>query len=91
MQGFVDNQPLIVKVVWTDAEVPLLSGEALPYGLLAHTQLNGTGITRWLVPWSQIAYIKQDIALDQTPPEQPEQPEEPEGPEGVATGRGRRR
>lgn len=90
MQGFVNDQPIIVKVTWA-GEVPLLSGEALPYGLMAHTQLNGTGITRWLVPWSQIEYIKQDIVTDQTPPEVPQQPEQPEGPEGVAVGRGRNR
>lgn len=60
MEGFLDSVPILVKVTWASAEVPLLKGEPTPEGLRAETKIAG-GITRWFVPWQAIQYIKQDI------------------------------
>ena len=83
MEGFLDGQPILVKVSWADAEVPLLAGEATSYGLRAHTR-NANGITRWFVPWQAVQYVKQDI------PDEPagDEPEliRPSAPGGNGTG-----
>ena len=81
MEGFLDTAPLLVKVTWAEGEVPLLNGEALPYGLRAQTTLSADGgITRWFVPWEKIDYIKQDIPAPPpvTDPVKPEKPEKPD-------------
>lgn len=61
MQGFLSTAPVLVKVNWAESEVALINGEPTPYGLLAQTALGDGGVTRWMVPWSAIQYIKQDI------------------------------
>lgn len=70
MEGFLDNEPLLVKVDWTDSEVELLAGTPLPYGLRAETRGDNNTVVRWMVPWSSVSYIRQV----QPAPEQGEEP-----------------
>lgn len=79
LQGFTGDTPILVKVTWAEGEVPLLNAEPYNYGLLAQTQLSGSGITRWFVPWAAIQYIKQDIPSGPpgTPPDEKTNEEPP--------------
>lgn len=88
MEGFLDTKPILVKVTWADAEVPLLNGEPTSYGLRAETQAEN-GVTRWFVPWEAISYIKQDIPNEPDAPD-PVVPVRPGKPDLPGGGNGRR-
>jgi hypothetical protein len=63
VDGFLDGQPILVKVLWSGAEVALLNGKPTTYGLLGEIQHPTTpgALVRYFVPWSAISYLKQDI------------------------------
>ena len=62
MDGFQDGVPVKAKVTWASSEVELSNGKATPFGLLAEIPSGTQGaVTRYLVPWTAVAYLKQDI------------------------------
>lgn len=83
MEGFLDELPLLVKVTWSPDEVQLLNGKALGGGLLAEIPTPGVdgGVTRYLVPWEAISYIKQAIppGASGQPPVRQDQPAKTDG------------
>lgn len=77
MDGFIDGKPVLAKVTFAEAEVPLLNGQPTDYGLLAEVAVEG-GVVRYFVPWTSVAYLRQEQSTAETgggrPPAQPTTP-----------------
>lgn len=66
MEGFSGSQPIMVKVTWSETEVPLSNPQAMTWGLLADTVDPQGVITHWCAPWTSVTYIRQTLTPEES-------------------------
>lgn len=88
MEGFSGASPILVRVSWSDGEVPLLNPYQTPEGLRAETVSDQGVVTRWFAPWTSVVYVRQELTAEESnpPAQRPEQPEPPQRPDRPGQG-----